>query len=192
MKVQYTKYTIIEVVPVEIKSYKIPLVTFLNSFFLWIYLFWVFIKTSVFKKISPIKMVASKYSSKNRHNEIIIEDPKNENVEYKLMATEFNSKDDINRVQSSSIIYKKKDAKKLLKELLSDDNVIQYNVSVLNNKTFGSFLIREDQILFDTENSEYKNINGKKILTRSVSIPVKNYINFLNKYLKFYKFKKHL
>jgi len=179
MECKYIKYTIVEIVPTELKSYNTPLFTIVNSIFLWFYLFiyyiFFFIKSIYLNFSNILVLFKNKYSQVNSHNE---ENSSFDIPDYERKLLSFT--EDIEFVESYSEVFKGKTAKLMLDILRKDTDVLKGNLDKFNFKRMGSFILRKELITVNLS-GEIKNceIENKVILTRSFSKPVAAYLKFM-------------
>lgn len=184
MESKYTKYTIIEIVPVELKSYKTPLYTIINSILLWfwliIYYFYINIKLLLTSLTDWISLHKTKYTTTTKHNEIIRTIKNDEDLESKHLEKidEYimNNENFVSEVQ----VFKGKIAFNILKELLISDEVVFDNIDGNFAKEVGSIVLRKEKITF-TSSEKTNHLSGKTILVRSFSKPVEMFLNFMLK-----------
>lgn len=182
MECKYTKYSIIEIVPVELKSYKTPLITIINSVFLWLYLIFSYfykIIHDLFENRENFKnLFKNKYKQNTNHLDHTEGGLEEEEVLIDSMVVE-------NRyLHSENEIIKGKKAKKTLKELLENDNVKKIDLDFVNSKEFGSFVLRKEIITAELNEESCNKIKDKIILVRVISNTVRDYIDMVPKFLK--------
>ena len=180
MESKYTKYSIIELVPVEIKSYDTPLYTIVNSIILWIWLiaFYVYMNVKAISK--SIKSFIFLHKRKYTTYKPLNEESKNINDE----ESEFFKLDKVvikkDFIKSEVETYNGKTAVKMFKILIDSDEVIKNNINEKLIKNIGSFVLRKETIFFN-ENDENVALKDQVILVRAVSYPVKLFLNFFLK-----------
>lgn len=180
MECKYTKYTVIEIVPIELKSYKTPLYTIFNSILLWIYLILYFIYdfiTKIFNRGKSIKgYFSNKYSQVKIHKEsVVYNNPDSlELIDQLIMES---SKGLPRFISSESEIFKGSSAKKIFENLYEDSSVLKSSFVDYDLRIMGSYIIRKEIILIE---SEFE-IENRIILTRAFSRPVKIYLDFMLK-----------
>jgi len=183
MECKYTKYTVLEVVPIELKSYNTPLYTIWNSILLWIFLGGYYIYTlglALKNKVNGLKnLFAKKYEHKGPHLET-------EAISEDMLLTDIEILDlDIKKskfIKSESEVFVGKGAKKIFDYLFEDKEVLKTAFEKIDLRLLGNFSLRKDIIYFEAENEDICNkMKDKIILTRSHSKPVKVYLDFMLK-----------
>jgi len=173
---KYTKYSIIEIVPFELKSKKTPLYTIVNSSLLWLWLISYFIYRFFTSKFGFLyKFFSSKYNQKNKHNESI------NTLHEDLSEIEYiDLNNETNIINIESTIFKRKHAFKILSVIVEENLSIMKDIKIEDIDKIDSFVLRKDIIEIEfNENTE--SICGEIILTRSISKPVKMFMGFMNK-----------
>ena len=175
MEYKVTKYTIIEQYP-SILNTNIPLFDIFIGigYYLWIilYFFYSFFKY-LFKGPRFIKnYIKSFFDKKQSHK-----GPPTEK-DFNINASSLNEEIDINSIlentnETKIIIYKGKKAQAKLKEVIQDNNFYEY-ISFL---PIGYFILREEILIGNFHKNEI-------FLTKGYSIPIYNYIVFINKIKK--------
>lgn len=178
MKCKYTKYSIIELVPFEIKSEKTPLFTIINSLLLWIWLFLYFAYmnvTALFSKGKDVsKLYKNKYFSSKKHNE----------KEYNLLQTESPAQILEMKIENESIeqisseVFKGKDAILILKTLI-EEKAIESNFDLSILEKIGSIVLRKDIVEVNMSEQDCKLLSEKIFLVRVISKPVQMFLNVM-------------
>jgi len=179
MECSYVKYNIIEFVPVEIKSRRTPLFTIVNSILLWSWLLCFFIYMNIvalFDKRKSIKLLyKNKYTTKKPANDSPVSMRRKalaeEGIDRRVWREEFEI------VEIKSQIFKRKQAKTILKELLENEEygaISDFDPELIQD--IGAFTLRKDVITIETDTPEL--IQDKIIITRSISKPVQMFLDF--------------
>ena len=185
MECKYTKYTIIEIVPFELKSKKTPLYTIVNSILLWTWLIIYFLYLNIsalFDKTKSFKRIyEKKYESKNIPNEEVkslrSEPLIEEELDHKLWTNpeEF----EVVNIQTEEFS-NSKIAFKIIEELINNHEITLKNFKKEDIDKIGKFVLRKEIITLNI--SEEKDfICGKILLVRAISDPVKKFMDFMFK-----------
>lgn len=178
MKCKYTKYSIIELVPFEIKSEKTPLFTIINSLFLWVWLFSYFIYLNflaLFSKSKEIsKLYKNKYTSPKKYNEKEFNLLK---IESPAQALEMNIQNE-SIEQISSEVFKGNNAVSILKALIKE-KVIESNFDLSILEKIGSIVLRKDVVEINMSEQDCELLNEKIFLVRVISEPVQKFLNIM-------------
>jgi len=190
MECKYIKYTIIELVPYELKSRKTPLYTILNIILLWswlfIYLIYIFLskivninkKSSFFDFFSFFK---SKYNHTKPANEVVKTINKEKTNCESLDTCIMNECDDSTYIINiETTEFNSKHSLKILKKILEKEDLNISNFDRDKIREIGKFILRKDIV---TVNISEKNsrICNKTLLVRSISDPVNMYMKFMLK-----------
>jgi len=182
MECKYYKYTIIELVPFEIKSHKTPLYTIVNSLLLWAWLIFYFVYenvSAIFSKRKSFKRIyENKYKHKSKANEKTSRLTKEETLIEEIDRGVFSDNMD-NLVGISTEHFNSKYAYKILKTLVEEDKIDILNIKEEDISKLGKFVLRKDTIFVDSQDCE--SISEKVILTRAISKPVQIFLDFMFK-----------
>jgi len=186
MECKYTKYTIIEMVPYELKSRKTPLYTILNSILLWgwliLYFIYKLINSILNKKYSFFKLFKRKYEHKEPAKESIKSLSKDiteeELLDIDILNSNKTENDHIDILNIETEEFRSKHSMKILKKILEKNELSIGNFDRNRIKEIGSFVLRKD-IITVKDIEDKKNICNKILLVRSISEPVKMYMDFM-------------